>query len=639
MRNRIIAALFFLLFSYTCTVQAADINKYDIRNIPTSLLTDAKAVVRDNSISFEILSPQKGIMKVRFAVTIFSKDKQDYGILALAYDPFKNLSELDGVLYDSSGEEIRDLESRDIKDYSDFSGYSLFTDNRMRIAELYYDKFPYTIEFTYEFEYNDCLNWPAWYSRGSSDPVQQSEFKVTTPSDYHLRWWCNKDSVKPEITNEYSHNIYYWSAANIIKLPDDQENEDRSDYAVIVMTAPSEYDIEDHPGSMNSWKEFGKWYYDLTKGRDKLPGEALSEIEEIVKTSSDRNEKIKKLYNYMQSRTRYVSIQLGIGSWQPFEASFVHNNGYGDCKALSNYMISILKAAGIKAYPVLIESGEQEIPLIEEFTCSQFNHVIVIVPGDKDTVWLECTNQNFPAGSLSSSCENRKALLVTEGGGEIINTPLTTAGENVQVRTAEIRLNNSGSADAKIYTEWTGDQYHSALSLSKTSSFEEQEKWIKRNFKVPDIKVGKYSFIDRDRNSSVIDLDLSATLRRYGSISGSRIFFNPNITDRRTNVPNLVSEKISPVKYNYPFLDIDSIKFIIPESYTVEAVPAEVNMETSFGGFTSKTLINDDNSLTFMRRLEIRSYSIPRQDYTEYRNFFSEIVKADRAQVVLTRKK
>ncbi len=100
-------------------------------------------------------------MNVRFAVTIFSKDKQDYGILALAYDPFRKLSELDGMLYDASGEEIRDLESRDIKDYSDFSSYSLFTDNRMRIAELYYDKFPYTVEFTYEFEYNDCLNWPA----------------------------------------------------------------------------------------------------------------------------------------------------------------------------------------------------------------------------------------------------------------------------------------------------------------------------------------------------------------------------------------------------------------------------------------------------------------------------------------------
>ena len=84
---------------------------------------------------------------------------------------------------------------------------------------------------------------------------------------------------------------------------------------------------------------------------------------------------------------------------------------------------------------------------------------------------------------------------------------------------------------------------------------------------------------------------------------------------------------------------MDSVKFIIPERYTIEAVPAEVNMETSFGGFTSKDLINEDNSLTFVRRLEIKDYSIPPEDYMDYRNFFSEIVKADRAQVVLARKK
>ncbi len=61
-------------------------------------------------------------------------------------------------------------------------------------------------------------------------------------------------------------------------------------------------------------------------------------------------------------------------------------------------MISILKAAGIKAYPVLVELGEQKIPLIEEFPSNQFDHVIVIVPGDKDTIWLECTSQEYPAG-------------------------------------------------------------------------------------------------------------------------------------------------------------------------------------------------------------------------------------------------
>lgn len=627
----------FIISQFFSDSKASDINKYDINNIPLALLPGAEAIVRDNSVSFEVINPQEGILQVRYAVTIFNKTMQDYGVLLLNYNKFSKVSDLDGALYDADGEEIRTLESRDISDYSDFSSYALLEDNRVKYAELYYDKFPYTVEFTYELEYEGYLNWPSWYSRGSSDPVQHSEFKVVTPLDYSLRWWCNKDSLKPEITKE-DNNTYYWHSEGLTKLPDDQENEDLADYAVIVRTAPSEFNIESHTGSMTSWKEFGSWYYELCEGRDILPENALKEIDDISKTSTGREDRIKKLYTYMQSRTRYVSIQLGIGSWQPFEASFVHNNGYGDCKALSNYMISILKATGIKAYPVLIESGEQEIPLITDFPCNQFNHVIVVVPGDKDTLWLECTNQDFPAGSLSYSCENRKALLITANGGEIINTPVTTSGNNIQLRKMVIHLRDNGSAEGKIITEWTGDQHNLVLSLSKNSTFEEQEKWIKQNFKVPDIKLEKFSFVDKDRNSDRIELQLSAKLSRYGSISGSRLFFNPNITDRRTNVPNIIAEKLSPVKYNFPYLDVDSVKFIVPEKYSIETLPAEVNIETSFGSFISKTLVEEENSLIFVRYLEIKNYSIPTEDYDKYREFFTEVVKADRAQVVLSAK-
>ena len=640
MKSFLIVVFFLLLpgVLHSSEAYADGTNEYDIRNIPADLLP-AKAVIRNNTVSFEVLNPEHGRKKVRFAVTIFSKDEQEYGVLVLNYNKFIEVADLDGVLYDASGEEIRGLESRDIKDYSDFTSYALLDDNRVRLAELYYDKFPYTVEFTYELEYNSYLNWPSWLSRKSSDPVQHSEFSVLTPSDYNLRWWCSADSVQPAVSKEGGSTTYYWSAENLSKLPDDQENEDLADYAVIVRTAPLEFNIEGFPGSMGSWKDFGKWYFQLAGGRDILPEKALQDIEDIVQKCQDRREKINKLYNYMQSRTRYVSIQLGIGSWQPFEASYVHNNGYGDCKALSNYMISILKAAGIRAYPVLIESGEQEIPLITGFPCNQFNHVIVVVPDDKDTVWLECTSQDLPAGSLSSSCENRKALLITPNGGALISAPLSTAEENIQKRTAVVRLTITGNAEATVHTKWTGDQHHTALYLSKNTTFEEQEKWIKKNFKVPDIKLNKFSFIDEDRSSNEISLDISAELPRYGSVTGSRIFFNPNITDRRTNIPNDISEKLSPVKYSFPYLDIDSVKFILPERYMVEAMPSPVNIETSFGKFFSQTIKNEDNSLTFSRQLEIKNYSIPPGEYADYRNFFSEIVKADRGQVVLSKKK
>jgi len=53
-----------------------------------------------------------------------------------------------------------------------------------------------------------------------------------------------------------------------------------------------------------------------------------------------------------------VSIQIGIGGWQPFDASTVQRLSYGDCKALANYMKTLLEAVGLSANYCLVNAGK-----------------------------------------------------------------------------------------------------------------------------------------------------------------------------------------------------------------------------------------------------------------------------------------
>ena len=633
-----LSILFFLIIAFNISNSFAKVNdelkKYDIRNIPTVLLKDADVVIRDDEMKFEIEDENSSSFEVKYAVTIFKKTDNKYNNRVLYYDKFREIDDIDGTIYDANGEEVRTMDKEDIKDYSANHGYSLYEDNRVKVVELYYDKFPYTVEFTYKLTFNYSLNWPEWYSRISTEPVQYSNFEVIVPNNQSLRYWSNSDSLKPRILNIDDKKSYFWEAKNLLPLSKETDIDDIEDFAAIVKIAPNKFKVEDYEGNMNSWKDFGLWYYELYKDRLNLPETSNKDFQSTIKEEDNAREKVIKLYKKMQSKTRYVSVQLGIGGWQPFDAAYVSDHGYGDCKALSNYMVAILKSANINAYPVLIHNGHERTPLIKEFPSHQFNHVIVCVPLEKDTMWLECTSQTRPAGSIGSGNENRNALMITPEGGVIVKTPTSSAEQNVQRKIIIVSLFN-GYANAKAEIKWTGDQQDYVRSVAVEETPKEKEEWIKNLFEVPDIKINKSTF---NENENEISLSGEFNLYKYASVTGKRIFFNPNLMERRSYVPKDISQKLSPQRFYYPYVDIDSTAYKIPQDYMIESLPTEMNIHSSFGSFTEKSIPGDEGEIVFVRKLQVDNYEVPAENYNEYKKFFSDVVKADRGQVVLIKK-
>ena len=122
----------------------------------------------------------------------------------------------------------------------------------------------------------------------------------------------------------------------------------------------------------------------------------------------------------MQDNTRYISVQYGIGGWEPENAMAVDQLGYGDCKALTNYTMALLKTQGIDSYYTVLYGGVKR-DMNPEFTMMQGNHAILNVPTEDSTdIWLECTSQTNPFNYLGDFTDDRYALRIGENGGEII---------------------------------------------------------------------------------------------------------------------------------------------------------------------------------------------------------------------------
>jgi len=631
---RFLLVILIILSGFNYSANASD-KKYPLKDIPLEMLLGPSAVVRNNTVEFIVEDDGSAVQKKTLAVTVFNKEERDYGYLALMYDKTSTIDELEGHIYDADGNEVAELDDDDIKDYSSYKDYNLFDDNRVKIAELYYNSYPYTVEFTYEMDYDGYVNWPEWFSRNSTDAVQSADFIVSVPKEKELRFWCNRDSLKPVIKIDDDQKVYSWHWGNLPALPNEATNNYLMDVADVVLIAPDKFEYENSKGDMSTWKDYGIWANNLWKGKRKLPGDAVQAVAEIKNSSKDRNELISKLYKYMQNKCRYVSVQLGIGGFQPFEAEYVHTRGYGDCKALANYMVALLENAGIEAYPALIQSGKFRLPIIEEFPSNQFNHVVVCVPDKNDTTWLECTSSDFLPGQIGWQNENRKAMLITSMGGVLVPTPVSVSKNNYMVKHINVKL-NLNVAEVKVHSEFGGNQLNYISEISNEIQ-DDREKWLRSLFEVPSIKLNDYLFGEVDRDKKSMSLDYNVSLAQYASVMGNRIFFNPNMIEKVENIPGETKMRLSPVIINYPYLDVDTIYYELPTGYKIETIPDETHIATPFGEYICKITDFGDGKIIYIRSMEIKNYQIPASEYNDYRKFYTDIMKAERAKVVLVK--
>jgi hypothetical protein len=387
---------------------------------------------------------------------------------------------------------------------------------------------------------------------------------------------------------------------------------------------------------MSGWKEFGKFVFDLKQGRDELPPDVKARVHQIADPLPTVEEKIAALYHYLQKNTRYISIQLGIGGFQPFDAKFVAQKAYGDCKALTNYMFSLLKEAGIRSHYSLVCAGKYDTYLNVDFPSQQFNHVILSVPLSKDTAWLECTSQTLPAGYLGDFTGNRQALLITEEGGKLVNTVKYEAKDNVQERIMDGVLAEDGTLSIKSITSFTGLQLDDVHHLINQLTSDKVKEYLQEQLNLATYDIVSFSYKEDKTLSPEISEALDLVVSNYATVTGKRLFITPNILNRSGMKLTEPEKRQFDVVLPMAFHDLDSISIQVPDGYRPESMPADTELKTPFGEYKSRVVLQG-RQLNYYRDFIFYGGRHPAESYSKLVKFFDDIHKADRARVVLVK--
>jgi hypothetical protein len=205
--------------------------------------------------------------------------------------------------------------------------------------------------------------------------------------------------LQPAITTANGRKLYHWASSNLARPDPDAPPKSVKLWKPSVQVT-----------TFASWAQVGSWYQSLQHEPLTITPAIQAKAAALTKGLATNEEKVRAIFNEVALHTHYIGLEFGIGRYQPHPADDVLSNEYGDCKDKHTLLASLLKAAGIEAWPVLISSKRYVDPALP--SPAQFDHVITVVPLEGKLLWMDSTAEVAPVGVLMDPLRDKQALAV-----------------------------------------------------------------------------------------------------------------------------------------------------------------------------------------------------------------------------------
>lgn len=631
----------------SCSVVAMagnDQPEWSVLLLPSDLTDKANSVIREHNEVLTIANDHSASAQVSCTVTLLNDQAKRLSHIVLYYDKLQQVQNISASIYDATGKHLRSLKSKEWSDVPAYSDISLMTDDRLIVFDLVHTTYPYTIHYSYTRNYNGYMKFSFSPFLDEYQSIEKSSYKVLCSNKNNLIYFCENLEQTAETSDQRNKSVWEWNFDKAHYTAVEVLSGNFYDNTPQVNIIPQKFSLDDYDGSNETWTSFGTWCYSLWKGRDNLPSEAISEITAQIKPDMSIAQKVATVYRYVQDRNRYVSIQLGIGGWRPFNAEYVHKNRYGDCKALTNYTMAALRSVGISSFPALI-SAEEGMPTERfKYPHSQFNHVILCVPNPaaKDTIWLECTSNELEAGQLSPICSNKPVLLISESGGKVAKTPAIHHQNQRLLMSGNMQLDSIGNISGSLALDGIGLQQNYFYYPMSNSNPKDVAVWLQKNLECSNVTVIESNFSELRYHTDTMRAQLQLQIKTNRNVGGKRLFINPAIVSVGDiyNLPAIAKdEKRQKDVYLYDeFSNEMDISIKIPKGWKVESLPDVATLQRGFGTYSAQYRYDEQQNVVVLHAtMAMKQPIVEAAQYEQLRNFYEQIRKNRQQMVVLVK--
>jgi hypothetical protein len=579
------------------------------------------------------MSGNKMECNYEFAIQINNRNGDKFADISIPYSKIFRISKIEAAIIDENGNVIKKLKSSDIKDRSAISDISLYEDDMLKEFSLRHHVYPYTLRYSFtgtKTEFLDIIYWQPVLDRRI--PTLSAQLTVRVPRDYMLSYFGrNTSGVKKDSLN--GQKIYNWNATYVPAPPAELYSPDIDLQYPMVRVVPENFIFKDK-GSFKSWKTYGNWQFDINARLLQLPDNEKEKIRLIVSGITDQRERMKVLYHYLQDNTRYINVSVETGGMVPYPASYVAENKYGDCKALTNYLRAILDFVGIKSFYTTVQAGDNIVKLYREFPSQQSNHVILMVPLDNDTVWLDCTSKG-PFNYLGTFTQNRDALVIDKDNTHFVRTPALTPDQTNETRTVVIRQLADNGATADFENTCHGEMFELLHNIN-TDYGKENQNTIIRNYFIEDgFDLMDYQLIPQDRDSAFIQLKYRTKNDKIFAQYGSETLLKTlTFTLPKFEKPSV---RKYPLEIEYPVSKTDTQTYILSDKYKTINKPQPFRLESEFGAY-EVNVETDNNRIRIVKKFRLNAGEYGLNKYVDFYDFITQVSDNEKKLIFLLQK-
>jgi transglutaminase-like putative cysteine protease len=279
--------------------------------------------------------------------------------------------------------------------------------------------------------------------------VRHHSLEIHLPATKPLKHIALRNEIPGTVTastkTEGNKLIYHWEVNGVPRMFNEPG-----------MPPPQEVCQHLSVSTIPDWSTVSRWYWDLSKPHlDAITPDMKKQVAELTAGATTDMGKIKAVFYYVSKEIRYMGItpEKDRPGFEPHDVQMTYEKKYGVCRDKAALLVSLLRAAGQNAYPVLTSFGlkkDQEVP--NPF----FNHAIVGVelhPGEY--LLLDPTDEN--TRDLLPTYENDQSYLVCRPeGDDLRRSPIDPPEKSMMWITTTGTIDGAGNLEAHSEMSFDG---------------------------------------------------------------------------------------------------------------------------------------------------------------------------------------